>query len=469
MPGCGIGAGARGEDHVPMPSVTTDAPTTELPEAGARDSSRDGPVPARRRRSLGAFLVQLLRDGAYLLVSLPLGVLLFSVAVAGWSTALSTLLTFIGVPVAVLTIAALRGLARVERHRAAFVLREPVPEHYLVPLPLRKDDWRSIGAIWEWFKGLFQDRQMWRDLLYALLLLPVGVIGFTVLVIAVTITVGFISFPAWWWALPDGWDSGAWTIDTWNEAWIIMAAGIVLLPIAALMVRGTAAASAGLACGLLAPTRKELERRVERLRETRAGAVDAARLELERIERDLHDGAQARLVAVAMGLGRAEQKLGAGDTGAAAELVSEAREETQRALAELRDLARGIRPALLSERGLREAVTSLAARAGVPTTVICDIGASVPAPVETAAYFVVGEALANVGKHAGAQSAAVRVERRGARLEVEVRDDGHGGANPAGSGLTGLRKRVEALDGTLLISSPAGGPTILRAELPCVS
>ncbi len=170
-----------------------------------------------------------------------------------------------------------------------------------------------------------------------------------------------------------------------------------------------------------------------------------------------------------MELGRAEQKLQAGDTDGAAALVGEAREDTQRALVELRDLARGIRPALLSERGLREAITSLAARAGVPTTVACDLQGPVPASVETAAYFVVGEALANVAKHAEAQSASVRVERRGPRLEVEVRDDGRGGANPGGGGLTGLRKRVEALDGTLFLSSPAGGPTILRAEFPCAS
>jgi signal transduction histidine kinase len=310
---------------------------------------------------------------------------------------------------------------------------------------------------------------MYRDLAYGLLLLPIGIVAFTVLTVAFTISIGFITFPTWWWALPDGWDTGLWHIDTWADAGIVAAAGLALLPIAALMVRGTSAASVAIACGLLTPTRAELERRVEHLQETRAGAVDAARLELERIERDLHDGAQARLVAVAMELGRAEQKLQAGDTDGATALVGEAREDTQRALVELRDLARGIRPALLSERGLREAVTSLAARSGVPTTVSCDLQGTVPAAVETAAYFVVGEALANVAKHAEAQSASVRVELRGTRLEVEVRDDGRGGANAAGGGLTGLRKRVEALDGTLFLSSPAGGPTILRAELPCAS
>jgi len=448
-----------------MTSVTAQQPTTEQPTTPQPQVREAAP----RRRSFTHFLGQLMRDSGYLLLSLPMGILTFTVAVAGWSTAISTLLTFIGVPIAVVTIAAMRGLSRIERRRAAVVLREPVPEHYAVRLPFSKDDWSSLHTIWTWFKGLFKDRQMYRDLLYGLLLLPIGIVAFTVLTIAVAVTLGFITFPGWWWALPDGWDTGIWHIDTWTDAAILAGAGVALLPIVALLVRGTSAGSAAIACGLLTPTRAELERRVEHLQETRAGAVDAARLELERIERDLHDGAQARLVAVAMELGRAEQKLQAGDTDAAAALVGEAREDTQRALVELRDLARGIRPALLSERGLREAITSLAARSGVPTTISCDLQGTVPTPVETAAYFVVGEALANVAKHAEAQSAAVRVELRGTRLEVEVRDDGRGGANPDGGGLTGLRKRVEALDGTLFLSSPAGGPTILRAELPCAS
>ena len=442
-----------------MTTATFEPPTTEVPAT---------PHPGARHPT-GGIAGQLLRDTAYLLLALPMGVITFTVAVAGWSTALSTLLTFIGVPLTVVTIGATRWLSRVERHRTAIVTGEPVAEAYRTPLPLHREDWASLGVIWAWFKGLFQDGQTWRDLLYALLLLPVGVVGFTVVTVALTVTLGFITFPAWWWALPEGWDAGIWLIDTWTDAAIVAGAGIVLLPVMALLVRGTSAASASLACGLLAPTRRDLGRGVERRKETRAGAVDAARLGLERIERDLHEGAQARLVAVAMELGRAEQKLQAGDTAGAATLVGEAREDTQRALAELRDLARGIRPALLSERGLDEAITSLAARAGVPTTVSCDLGGPVPGAVETAAYFVVGEALANVGKHAQASAAAVRVERRGTRLEIEVRDDGRGGADPAGGGLTGLRKRVEALDGTLFLSSPHGGPTILRAELPCAS
>lgn len=443
-----------------MTTATFQTPTAEQP------TTVHPPAAGRPRRGL---VQRLAHDTLYLLAALPMGVLSFSVAVGGWSTALGSLLTFIGVPVAVLTIAATRGLANVERARAGLARGEPVRGVYRTPLPLSREAWSDLATIWSWFKGLFLDRQTWKDLLYALLLLPIGTVGFTVIVTALTMTLGFITFPAWWWALPDGWDTGAWNIDSWADAGILAAIGLVLVPLGIALVRGTSAASAGIAAALLGPGTRELEERVERLQETRAGAVDAARLELERIERDLHDGAQARLVAVAMELGRAEQKLRAGDEQGAGALVTQARDETQRALAELRDLARGIRPALLSERGLREAIVSLAGRAPVPATVEYDAGGRLPIAVETAAYFVVGEALANVGKHAQASSASVRIERRGPRLEIEVRDDGDGGANPEGGGLTGLRRRVEALDGTLFLSSPPGGPTILRAELPCAS
>ena len=160
-----------------MTAATAEQPTVEQP-AGTRPPAQRSH--GRRHRSMGAFLVQLLRDSAYLLLALPMGILTFTVAVAGWSTAISTLLTFIGVPIAVVTIGALRLLARAERHRAGIVLGEPVAEHYKVGLPVHKADWRSLGVIWTWFKGLFDDRQMWRDLLYALLLLPVGVIGFKI-------------------------------------------------------------------------------------------------------------------------------------------------------------------------------------------------------------------------------------------------------------------------------------------------
>lgn len=214
--------------------------------------------------------------------------------------------------------------------------------------------------------------------------------------------------------------------------------------------------------------REQLQERIETLETSRAGAVDVQETELRRIERDLHDGAQARLVALGMNLGMAEQKL-AGDPAAARALVSEARAGVEEALRELRDLARGIHPPVLTDRGLEAAISALADRSAIPVAVSADVPER-PAPaVETAAYFVAAEALTNAAKHAGATRIEVRVVRRPTSLVLEVSDDGGGGADPAGSGLAGLRRRVEALDGSLHVFSPPGGGTTLRAELPCAS
>jgi signal transduction histidine kinase len=216
--------------------------------------------------------------------------------------------------------------------------------------------------------------------------------------------------------------------------------------------------------------RREYRRshRIEELETTRAGAVDAQETELRRIERDLHDGAQARLVAVGMSIGMAEEKL-ATDPEGARELLAEARAGAREALEELRDLARGIHPPILTDRGLDAAIRALAARTPLRVDVSVDLPERPPPPVETAAYFVVAEALTNASKHANAASVSIDVNVTNHTLVAAVRDDGRGGADGSGTGLTGLRRRVEALDGTLRVSSPAGGPTTVRAELPCGS
>ena len=210
------------------------------------------------------------------------------------------------------------------------------------------------------------------------------------------------------------------------------------------------------------------EHRIERLETSRAGAVDAQEAELRRIERDLHDGAQARLVALGMNLGMAEQKLET-DPEAVRELLAEARRGAGEALEELRDLARGIHPPILTDRGLEAALAALTVRSPLPVSVSVDVPERLPAAVEKAAYFVVAEALANVSKHAEASRMQVQISSADGVLVAEVVDDGRGGADPSGNGLTGLRRRVEALDGSLRVTSPAGGPTIVRAELPCGS
>jgi signal transduction histidine kinase len=414
-------------------------------------------------KTLRHWLGRLGKDTVYLLTGLPMGILTFTVAVTGWSTGLGLLITLIGFPVLLLTTVAIRGLSHVERSRAKLVLDEPLVVRYKEP---------SQPGIWARCKSIFSDSQNWRDLAWALLLLGVGIAGFTIAVTAIGVVLGLVFAPAWTWALWDSADPVDLGLFHVTDIWTSLAAtaiGIAIAPLGLALVRGSAAATGALARALLAPRTEVLEERVEVLQATRAGAVDAAAAELERIERDLHDGAQARLVAIAMDLGLAQQKLD-DDPEHARQLLAEARDGATAALVELRDLARGIRPALLAERGLAEAVRAFATRSPVPATVTADLGPErMPEPVESAAYFVVAEALANVAKHANAKRATVSLVRREDKLEVLVVDDGHGGANPDGGGLKGLRARVEALDGTLGVASPAGGPTMLRAELPCGS
>jgi signal transduction histidine kinase len=213
---------------------------------------------------------------------------------------------------------------------------------------------------------------------------------------------------------------------------------------------------------------RELRRQVETLKESRSAILDVEASELHRIERDLHDGAQQRLVRLTMDLGMASERIDA-DPAAAKQLVMEGQEQALQALAELRDLVRGIAPSILLDRGLVPALGSIAGRGSVPTVVRSDLSPDerLPAAIERAAYFVVAEALANVSKHSGAKGCEVRCRREGSRLIVEVSDDGNGGATAEpGGGLAGLAGRVAALDGDFTISSPAGGPTLVRADFP---
>jgi signal transduction histidine kinase len=210
---------------------------------------------------------------------------------------------------------------------------------------------------------------------------------------------------------------------------------------------------------------QELEQRVDVLTRTRRGALDVQSAELRRIERDLHDGAQARLVALSMQLGRAEVRVE--DDPEVAELLRNARAEATAAITELRDLARGIAPPVLSDRGLVAAVDALGKRSAIDVELDAKIARRLPPVVESAAYFVVAEALTNAAKHAQGASAQVRLSDAGGRLVVEVADNGPGGAVDTGSGLTGLRNRVEALDGTLAVHSEPGEGTTIRAYLPC--
>jgi signal transduction histidine kinase len=394
-------------------------------------------------------------DALYLVTGLAMSIVAFTVWITGVTLSLTLGLLVVGFPVVLATFATFRWLADIERRRAALALGEPLLSDYRRPLT----DRRLAARL----KAAAHDPQRWKDFVYQPIFSVVGFTWGTIWLALWGFVIGSITLPLWWWAMPDDAQYLEMTLDTFQATLGAAALGVAVLPVALFAQRGLALSQAGIARWLLAPS---LAARVERLTETRAGAVDAAASELQRIERDLHDGAQARLVALAMDLGMAEERFDR-DPESAKLLVGEARLEAKRALAELRDLARGIRPSLLAERGLGPAIAALAARSPVPATATCDISRRPPAPVETAAWFVVSEALANTAKHSGAGRATVWLTLRHGDLHIEVVDDGRGGADPGGAGLRGLAQRVEALDGSLEVNSPPGGPTVVRAVLPC--
>jgi len=248
----------------------------------------------------------------------------------------------------------------------------------------------------------------------------------------------------------------------------LTAAGVAGLLVAPFLSSAVASLDARAARSLLGPSRaEELQHRVEHLTETRAGVVDAADAERRRLERDLHDGTQQRLVSLAMNLGMARAQASSAEE--AHQAIAEAHEEAKAALAELRDLIRGLHPAVLEDRGLDAALSGVAARMPIPVRLTVDGLARRPSPVvEAVAYFVVSEGLANIAKHAQASQAEVFVQRSGDRLHVIVTDDGVGGADPArGTGLAGLARRAQSVDGTFEVVSPPGGPTVLSVDLPC--
>ena len=247
----------------------------------------------------------------------------------------------------------------------------------------------------------------------------------------------------------------------------LTAAGIVLLAGAPWVTAAVGALDARAARVLLGPSRaEELEHRVEHLTQTRTGAVDAADAERRRLERDLHDGTQQRLVALAMRLGMARAEP-AGAT-EAHQVIAEAHEDAKAALAELRNLIRGLHPAVLEDRGLDAALSGVTARMAIPVRLTVDMPRRPSPVIEAVAYFVVSESLTNITKHAQASQAEVVVQRAGDRLHIIVSDDGAGGADPArGTGLAGLAKRAASVDGTFEIASPPGGPTLITVDLPC--
>ncbi|MER8047376.1 sensor histidine kinase [Streptomyces sp. NPDC094032] len=295
-----------------------------------------------------------------------------------------------------------------------------------------------------------------RTLPYLAARCPVGLLGGVVLACAAT-GLAYAGFALAGWLL----------VDVRQPLMVALggAGGLLLLYLSAQGIGQVARMEAELAVRMLGPSQADaLEARIAELAASRAEVMDVVHEERRRIERDLHDGVQQRLVALGMLIGRARRGQ---DPERTAELLRQAHEESRRALAELREVAWRVHPAVLDEAGLRHALEAVAERSPVPVRLAFAVPRPVSKPVETAAYFVVAEAVTNVVKHAGASAVDVQVTGKDGTLEVRVRDDGRGGADPAGSGLAGLASRVAALDGRLSVHSPAGGPTVIGAELPC--
>ncbi|MGR6962954.1 sensor histidine kinase [Geodermatophilus sp. URMC 61] len=415
------------------------------------------PTPHAPTRAHG-WLRQLGIDTGYALLAFPLAVVGFAVVVTGLAAGTGLLVVWVGVAVLAATLLAARGFAGVERAWLPGVLGTPLPRP-----AYRRAEGRAVRRL----TTPLRDPQCWLDALHAVLRFPVALVAFVLTVTWWAGTLSGLTYGLWDWALPDastdpddtdllellGFESSAWSRIALYT--LIGAVFAVLLPF---VVRGVALLQATLGRVLLT-SRAATQAELGRLAEGRDAAVAAEAVALRRLERDIHDGPQQRLVRLGMDLARAQRQLDRDPTPARATL-GEAVDLAHEALEELRALSRGIAPPVLADRGLAAALAAVAARSPVPVELAVDLPRERLAPaVEHTAYFVVSEALANVAKHSGATTCRVTVE-----------DDGRGGAVTApGHGLAGLADRLRAVDGVLTVDSPPGGPTRLVAELPCGS
>jgi signal transduction histidine kinase len=412
---------------------------------------------------LHSWVVRPLLELAYLVLGLVLGVLTFTVAVVGLSLSIGLMPAFLlGVPVLVATVHVVHGFAVMERRRAEVLLDTTVParplRQYADPNGLVRSLRRAGSA------------EFWKETAYAVLLLPMGLVSGTIAITLYAAAATGLLLPLYAWRLTGG---GAISWLSWGNGLETVAgflAGLLALLVAQVSTRALVLAHVAVARALLAPTRSDaLRARVTELKETRARVVDAADAERRRIERDLHDGTQQQLVAIAMNLGRAKLKLDEDPEGAR-ELVTQAHRDAKDSIVELRNVIRGVHPAVLEDRGLDAALSALAARSPVPVRLDVHVPVRPTRTVEAVAYFVVSEALTNVAKHSRATHAEVQVATVGDRLLVTVSDDGVGGAEGRlDSGLTGLQERVHAVDGAFELLSPPGRGTTLRVAVPCAS
>jgi signal transduction histidine kinase len=447
--------------------TTISVPIAPVPREAASFDGQADPEPAPSpgvMRQLGV-------DTAYVLLAFPMAVLSFVVVLTGLTVGTNLVIVVIGFPVLVATVFVARGLAEVERARIVPVLRYP-------RVRVRYKRAEPDAGFWRRLFTPLMDIQSWLDVLYGLVRFPFSIATFVITVTWFATALGGLTYFLWDWSLPHTEanyelaeilglaDTAA------NRISIYLIVGVLFTLSLPWVVRGCALFDAWMARALLngvAGLRDQVADLTEdraTARAQRAAAVSAEATALRRLERDIHDGPQQRLVRLAVDLGRARQQFDT-DPDAARRTVDEALAQTRETLDELRTLSRGIAPPILTDRGLAAAAAALAARATVPVSLdIPDLERLSPLAEQTA-YFTIAEALANIAKHSGADQAVVSVRRFGDRLSVTVSDNGVGGAHIAkGHGLAGLSDRLQAAGGELWVSSPPGGPTSIRAELP---
>jgi signal transduction histidine kinase len=439
--------------HGPKPPTSPDGPPAPPPPPLSWDR-----VGQEAARTLERYQSRdLWRAVGFVALNFFLGLLWFITMVPFVTVGFVSLIVLIGVPILAGLMAIWTRGAKRQRRRIESVSGIAIPEPY-------RPETEGFFVRRLWAKA--HDSAVWRDLLYLIALFPVGLLELAIvfLVGSLAIQSSLIIF-IFWMNSGASW-IGPFHIDSFGEAVFFTLVGFVMIRYWPSLVFGIRNMHVSFAQTLLGPSTGELTERVEELTKTRSGAMEAMLVERRRIERDLHDGAQQRLVALAMDLGMAKEKMKT-DPDAAQKLVESSHEEAKRVLSELRDLVRGIYPAVLTDRGLDAAISSVAGRSPVQVTVDVQLEGRSPEAVEATAYFVVAEALTNVAKHSGATEALVWVRRVKNHLYIEVSDNGEGGADASeGTGLGGLRDRVAALDGTFTVISPPGGPTRIRAEIP---
>jgi len=408
---------------------------------------------------------RLWRELCHVALGLVTGTIAFTITVVLVASTAGMLLVLpLALPLAWVMFAVGHQLASMERSRIASLLDLEI----LDPVdPLRKHGW--FRRLWE--RTLSWSR--WKEMIHHVVSLPLGIVSYALVFGVWCWSIAFIGLPAYVQALPDE-SAKFWLLEVTQGAGAVLTAlvGIVgVVVVAPWVTRGVANVHRRWGSLMLGPRRDSiLVETVSRLETSRSAAIDSAEAERRRIERDLHDGAQQRLVALSASLGEARMKLEGGDTEGGKALVVGAHQEAKAAMKEIRDLVRGIHPVILEDRGLDAALSAVVARAPIPVSLSVEVPERLPATVESTAYFVVNEALTNISRHSSATRASVAVVRAGDRLVVEVRDDGVGGADASkGTGLQGLRDRVSGVGGTMHVVSPEGGPTTISVEVPCAS